>query len=230
MWTRANRWKTITPNTKRENGLYPPTQQAFGPSPFRANVLARWLGSRVRDGRGVVVSVRGGTPKPCKHHHAHNPVDSSGSACHVVSTLHRGASSWAGLCPVGGRSAPVRPKDRGLNGIKTPERTRPTSAPGYMPRHPTPRTLKPLAVREVDSGVNLRYPPPCSGGDFCNRGARHACTYSFPSPAASPSLLPSPDNNICILVRVFFLWHAHESGPPRWARMSTVWVRFCFCR
>ena len=66
-----------------------------------------------------------------------------------------------GSSPGGGRSAPVRPKDRGLNGIKTPERTRPTSAPGYMPRHPTPRTLKPLAVREVDGGVNLRYPPPC---------------------------------------------------------------------
>ena len=30
------------------------------------------------------------SPKPCKHHHAHNPVESSGSACHVVSTLDRG--------------------------------------------------------------------------------------------------------------------------------------------
>ena len=135
-----------------------------------------------------------------------------------------------GSSPGGGRSAPVRPKDRGLNGIKTPERTRPTSAPGYMPRHPTPRTLKPLAVREVDGGVNLRYPPPCSGGDFCNRGARRACTSSFLFPTASRSLLPSPNNNISILVRVLFSWHAHESGPPRWARMSTVWVRFCFCK
>ena len=118
-----------------------------------------------------------------------------------------------GSSPGGGRSVAVRPKDRGLNGIKTPERTRPTSAPGYMPRHPTPRTLKPLAVREVDGGVNLRYPPP-----------------SFLSPTASRSLLPSPNNNTSILVRVFFSWHAHESGPPRWARMSTVWVRFCFCK
>ena len=127
----------------------------------------------------------------------------------------------------------MRPKDRGLNGIKTPEKTRPTSAPGYMPRHPTPRTLKPLAVREVDGGVNLRYPPPCSVGDFCNRGARRACTFSshsFLSPTASRSLLPSPNNNISILVRVFFSWHAHDSGPPRWARRSMVWVRFCFCK
>ena len=133
-----------------------------------------------------------------------------------------------GSSPGGGRSAPVRPKDRGLNGIKTPQRTRPTSAPGYMTRHPTPRTLKPLAVREVDGGVKLRYPPPCSGGDFCNRGARRACTSSFLSPTASRSLLPSPNNNISIMVRVFFSWHAHESGRPMWARMSTVWVRFFF--
>ena len=139
-------------------------------------------------------------------------------------------SRTCGSSPGGGGSAPIRPKDRGLNGIKTPERTRPTSAPGYMPRHPTPRTLKPLAVREVDGGVNLRYLPPCSDGDFCNRGARRACTSSFLSPTASRSLLPSPNNNISILVRVFFSWHAHESGPPRWARMSTVWVRFCFCK
>ena len=41
-----------------------------------------------------MVLVRGGTPKPCKNHHAHNPVESSGSACHFVSSLdggrHRG--------------------------------------------------------------------------------------------------------------------------------------------
>ena len=29
VWTSANWWKTITPNTKRENGLYPPTQRSF---------------------------------------------------------------------------------------------------------------------------------------------------------------------------------------------------------
>ena len=29
VWTRANWWETITPNTKRENGLYPPTQRSF---------------------------------------------------------------------------------------------------------------------------------------------------------------------------------------------------------
>ena len=146
--------------------------EVFKHSPFQANVLARLLGSPVRDGRGVVVLVRGSTPKPCKNHHAHNPVESSGSACHVVSTLDRG------LCPGAGRSAPVRPKDRGLNGIKTPERTRPTSAPGYTPRHPTPRTLKLLAMRMVVRGVNMRYPPLSSGGDFCNRGAGRACILS----------------------------------------------------
>ena len=29
VWTTSNRWKTITPNTKRENGLYPPTHSGF---------------------------------------------------------------------------------------------------------------------------------------------------------------------------------------------------------
>ena len=42
---------------------------------------------------------------------------------------------------------------------------------------------------------------------------------------------PFPNQQyIPILVRVFFSWHAHESGPPRWARRSMVWVRFCFCK
>ena len=126
----------------------------------------------------------------------------------------------------GGRSAPVRPNDTGLNGIRTSERTHPTSAPGYMPRHPTPRPLKPSAVRDVDGGVNLRYPPACSGGDFRNRGACRACT--FPSftllhithrfwlspPFPKPQYIP-------ILGR-FFPWHARGSDPPRWARWSLV--------
>ena len=62
-----------------------------------ANVLARWLGSGVRGGSGVVVSVRGGTLKPCKNHHAHNPAGSSGSACHVVSTFDGGRHSGQDL-------------------------------------------------------------------------------------------------------------------------------------
>ena len=90
----------------------------------------------------------------------------------------------------------MRPKDTSFNGIKTPERTGSTSTLGYMPPHPIPRTLKPLAVREVDGGVNLRYQKPCSGGDFCNRGARRACTFLFLCPTASRSLLPSPNNDI----------------------------------
>ena len=29
VWREANRWTTITPNTKGEHGLYPPTQRSF---------------------------------------------------------------------------------------------------------------------------------------------------------------------------------------------------------
>ena len=65
-----------------------------------------------------------------------------------------------------------------------------------MPRLPIPRTLKPLAVRDVDGGVDLRYPTRCSAGDFCNGGARRACTILVLSPTASRSLLPSPNNKI----------------------------------
>ena len=48
-------------------------------------------------------------------------------------------------------------------------------------------------------------------------------------PLLAPSSLPQTIY-IPILVRVFFSWHAHESGPPRWARRSMVLVRFFFCK
>ena len=140
-----------------------------------------------------MVSVRGGTPKPCKHHHAHNPVESREVLATLLPPLTGSVivGRTCGSSPGGGRSAPVRPKDRGLNGIKTPERTRPTSAPGYMPRHPTPRTLKPLAVREVDGGVNLRYPRPAPVGIFVTEErAVHAHLLSCLPPLLALSSLP----------------------------------------
>ena len=44
------------PNAKTRNGLYPTTHSSLQAlAKVLANALARWLGSRVRDGRGVVV-------------------------------------------------------------------------------------------------------------------------------------------------------------------------------
>ena len=62
-------------------------------------------------------------------------------------------------------------------------------------RHATPpRGLSSPAVREVDSGIRLQYPLPCSGGDFCNGRAPRACTFLYLSPTASRSLFLSPHN------------------------------------
>ena len=86
------------PNAKRGSGLYLPIHsilQAF--AIFLANILARRLGSRIRDGSGVVVSVRRGTQRPCQKHHRHNPAESSGSACRVLSTLDGGRHSGQDL-------------------------------------------------------------------------------------------------------------------------------------
>ena len=55
VWTRANRWKTITPNTKRINGLYPPTQRSFQPFAILSNCFSSlaWVTGQGRSwGRG----------------------------------------------------------------------------------------------------------------------------------------------------------------------------------
>ena len=78
-------------------------------------------------------------------------------------------------------------RDGGLNGIKTAEITRPTSAPGSMPHHPTPRTLKPLAVREVDERGT--HHPALVGFSVIEGRTVHACLLScLPLPLALSSL------------------------------------------
>ena len=60
----------------------------------------------------------------------------------------------------------------------------------------------------------MRYPPPCSGGHFCNRGARCACTLSsrfFPVSHRFSLSPPFPKQQyIPILVRAFSVARSWE--------------------
>ena len=158
--------KPSRPTQKGENGLYPPTQRGFEAFAIFSKCFSSlaWVtGQGPSWGRGFGTGRHSETLQapPCAQ-----PGRVFGKCLPCCKHPGRQASSWAGLCPGGGRSALVRPKDRGLNGIKTPERTRPTSDPGYMPRHPTPKTLKPLAVREVNVGKTCGTHRPAPVGIF----------------------------------------------------------------